>query len=758
MKYACLPLLVLLCLITACPSEYNRPALAARPPLDTLRQHFWESRQLTIIYPSCLESVVKPLRNADNSWQLRLKTTEAAEADDAKDGSVFLLGNIHNNPWLEAIAPQPALFWQSGQLHLNNEPVADSAVAFLSFYPNPESPHTPLFIGASNDTAALAAVLRHRLQNGFSLLGWGGWQYELYQNGRRSLAGQYHPQSWAVDPDRRFVTDGQTTVKDTASVYRFHFHGEPEDQEDYVRISQACTRQARQLLEFCGQQWRQPKIDLHLYPSLEAKGLALQNTQPVQVQWEERSASIVASPYFRTHSLGEQNELLLQQVLGNPGHAFLAEGLGVIFNDKWQGRGHRYWAAHVARPGNWPPLSTLFGKQWQQINSSLLKTLAAATFCDFIIAHWGRHQFLEQYRTWRPTPQQLEALEPHWAAFLRQLASTSPQRPDRRATTPGYWKGFNFAHEGYAIYNGYGSELAAQMLREQHQLGANAVTLVPYSYMREPDRPTPLPFMTRAGTETDESIIRDLQYAQELGMKVMLKPQIWLGGGHWPGDIAMETEADWAAFFQYYQAWIQHYALLAEIEGADAFCVGVEFTQATLKKPGQWRALIEKIRGLYKGSIVYAANWGEEFEQLQFWDALDWIGLNCYYPLSQQDAPSTQTLAGSFRDKLEKARAISRRYQRPLLITEIGFTSTTAPWITPYKDGEGAAYSGAAQLKCYEMATQVLSQAGDWCRGVLWWKYPSYPTLGGQGHTGFTPNNKPAEQQLPLLFRQLPSD
>jgi hypothetical protein len=39
---------------------------------------------------------------------------------------------------------------------------------------------------------------------------------------------------------------------------------------------------------------------------------------------------------------------------------------------------------------------------------------------------------------------------------------------------------------------------------------------------------------------------------------------------------------------------------------------------------------------------------------------------------------------------------------------------------------------------------------------VLWWKYPSYPELGGAGHTGFTPNNKPAEAQLPELFSRLP--
>lgn len=761
MKYAC-PLLVMgLCLLTACPSEYNhpapvRPALAAHPPLDTLRQHFWQNRQLTVIYPPYLETAVQHLRSAENSVQLHLKTVEEADSADVETGSVFLLGSVHDNPWLKAMAPEPALFWQGGQLHLNDEPVADSAVALLSFYPNSKSPKHPLFIGASNDTAALAEVLR--LKKGFSLFGWGGWQYELYHNSRRVLAGQYHPNSWSVDPNRRFTTGLKATVEDTATVYRFHFHGEPEVQGAYAQASQACTRQANHLLEFCGQQWRRPKVDIHLYPSIEAKGLMLQNTQPVQVQWQEHSASIVASPYFSVNSLGAQNELLLQLLLGTPGHPWLAEGLGVLFNPVWQGQGHRYWAAHLARSGSWPPLPELLSKQWRETASPLLKKLAAATFCDFVIEHWGRDEFLKRYPSWEPGSKSTKILEPHWAAFLRQLAGSAAKPAPRKNATTGYWKGFNFAHEGYSIYNSYGSTLAAQMLQEQNQMGANAISLVPYSYMREPNRPTPFPFMSRAGTETDESIIRDLQYAQQLGMKVLLKPQIWLGGGHWPGDVAMETEADWATFFRHYHSWIQHYALLAEIHGADAFCVGVEFAQATLKHPEHWRTLIEKIRRIYTGPVVYAANWGSEFEQLQFWDALDWIGLNCYYPLSQQKDPSGPALAVSFRDKLEKARAVSQQYQRPVLITEIGFTSTTTPWAAPYEDGEGGHYSGAAQLKCYAMATNVLSETADWCRGVLWWKYPSYPTLGGKGHTGFTPNNKPAEQQLPLLFRQLPKD
>ncbi|MCO6480220.1 MAG: hypothetical protein J5I94_26510, partial [Phaeodactylibacter sp.] len=331
----------------------------------------------------------------------------------------------------------------------------------------------------------------------------------------------------------------------------------------------------------------------------------------------------------------------------------------------------------------------------------------------------------------------------------------SPILPRPPSPLP-YLKGFNFAHEGYAIYNGYGSGLAAEALRKMQELGVNAVAIVPYSYMRNPQAPTPLPFMTRAGAETDEGVARDAFLARQLGMKTVLKPQIWLGGGSWPGDVEMQSEEGWKQFFDYYYRWMRHYALLAEMNEMDMLCIGVEFAKATLQREQDWRALIGRLRGIYSGPITYSANWGKEFENFPFWDALDYIGLNCYYPLSPDENPGDAELSAAFHRVLHLAERVSKRYRKPLLFTEIGFTSTPTPWISPHKDGDGSPYQGQAQQRCYRIVLEKLQAETEWCRGILWWKYPSYLGDGGPGHTGFTPNGKPAEAMVREWFGRLP--
>lgn len=749
-------MLWVLCIASACqhPNQQHAAAKAvpsAKPHRDTLRQNFWESRQITVIYPAVLDETVRKLADALGSFEVRFLQATDAKPEDTK-GSLFLIGTPTDNPWLRKVQPQPALSVQKDQIRLNGEEIPAETVAFLSFYPNPQSLRYPIFIATAYDSAYLQQVLQQRLEQGFSAFGWGGWQYEAYQGQYRVKCGKYHPKTWAPTAEQQPIHSPLSLPVRPSPFFECRWHGDAPDTVYYPRVVSACNQQAEAVLSFCGAHWEEEPLALHCFPSMEAKGLALNNTSPVQVGKNAGRADVIANAIYSNYWLGAQNQLLLRQLLGRPRTALLEAGLALTFNPDWQKKGFRHWASQLDGTGLLPSLPGL-EKYWaDEHHSPLIRQIAAAAFCDFLIQFWGKTAFLERYAEWQPSQPELLAMEGHWQAYLKK-GNAAP--PPQSAPLP-YLKGFNFAHEGYSVYNGYGSRLAAEMLEEQAKLGANAVAIVPYSYLRYPESPTPLPLMGRAGTENDESVIRDLLYAHQLGLQTVLKPQIWLGGGHWPGDVQMQSEADWAAFFEYYTQWIAHYALLAEIYGADLFCVGVEFAKATLERPEDWRKVIETVRSIYRGPITYAANWGTEFEKLEFWADLDFIGLNCYYPLSEAKNPPKADLARQFSQVLRKAKAVSTTHKRPLLLTEIGFTSTTMPWLQPHQDGDGKAYSGTAQLKCYQMATQALAGETDWCKGVLWWKYPSYPSLGGDGHTGFTPNNKPTEQQLPKLFGQLP--
>jgi len=722
------------------------------PHLDTLRQHFWQSKSITVVYPASMDSVITALSKALAPLEVQMISAEQAKPKDLK-GSLFLIGTPENNPWICNTLLHPAIRFQPLSILLNGQAIPENAVAFLSFYPNPRAPAFPLFMATANDESRLREALAHRIREGFSAFGWGGWQYEVYQGPYRIKCGKYHPKDWTPVAEQQFHAASTNWTPPSATCFEYHWHGDRTDIASFRPFVTACDQQAAAVLAFCETSWRGALIPIHGFPGMEAKGMALNNSSPLQVSIESNRIDAIADPVFATYWLGPQNQYLLRELLGAPQSPILEAGLALTFNPNWQQQGVIYWKRRLGHTGLLPALTELEAFWANEYQSPFLRQLAAAAFCDFLLQQWGKDTFLERYANWQPETATLLSMERQWQNYL--LESAIMPRPLETSTSP-YLKGFNFAHEGYAIYNGYGSKLAAGMLEKQSNLGANAVAIVPYSYMRSPNEPQPLSIMSRAGTENDESVIRDLVYARQLGLQTVLKPQIWMGGGHWPGDVQMDSEADWEAFFRHYTRWIVHYALMAELYDADVFCIGVEFAQATIGRPDAWREVIKTVRAVYSGRLTYAANWGPEFERLTFWDELDLIGLNCYYPLSEAQTPSEAELSKRFEEVLQKARAVSKAFGRPLVLTEIGFTSTTTPWLQPHLDGAGEAYSGSAQLRCYHIVTQALARSTDWCRGVLWWKYPSYPTLGGEGHTGFTPNNKPTEAQLPELFGQLP--
>jgi hypothetical protein len=137
-------------------------------------------------------------------------------------------------------------------------------------------------------------------------------------------------------------------------------------------------------------------------------------------------------------------------------------------------------------------------------------------------------------------------------------------------------------------------------------------------------------------------------------MKVLLKPQLWMRGGN-PADINFPGAAENSEWFAQYQPFLEHYAQLAASIHADIFCIGVELEKMSGNDQA-WRKLIARAREIYPGPLTYAANFGAEFESIKFWDALDYIGIDEYYPLP--DDLSTAAV-------VEKSRPCKRAFRSP---------------------------------------------------------------------------------------------
>jgi hypothetical protein len=213
----------------------------------------------------------------------------------------------------------------------------------------------------------------------------------------------------------------------------------------------------------------------------------------------------------------------------------------------------------------------------------------------------------------------------------------------------------------------------------------------------------------------------------------------------------MKSESDWDLFFDQYYQWISHYALLAEMYDVEALCIGVEFSKATLAKEYKWRALIGKIRALYSGQLTYAANWGEEFENIRFWDQLDFIGLNCYYPLSIKQKVKGNDLVEGFSEILKKVHTVKSRFGKPVVLTEIGFRSIESPWLQPHAESGQAAFNEVHQAMCYDAVFKAVSRYPV-VDGILWWKWPTNLEVQFENDRRFVPSGKKAEQVIERWF------
>lgn len=347
-------------------------------------------------------------------------------------------------------------------------------------------------------------------------------------------------------------------------------------------------------------------------------------------------------------------------------------------------------------------------------------------------------------------------------------AEAPPQAssPSRLSALPAQvQRGISFVHSWEERgERGYGSESSRKSLAELRALGTTWISVMPFGFMsslsadsvRLPDDSGgPGSLLRRSAGESDDRVRRQIADAHALGIKVLLKPHLWIGGGAWCGEINPGTQERWTRFFTSYERFLLHYAELAQSAGADMLTVGVELCSTTAQFADRWRELIAKTRALYKGKLVYAGNW-DEVGRVTFWDALDFIGVQFYAPLAETpDAPEAvmaQRLSGHL-DGIEK---VARRTQRPVLFTEVGYKSIRATAVQPHLWPEhlprsALEVSDAAQAQAYRVFFSGI-RPRDWVAGVYIWKWFSNPENQEEDAAGFSPRGKPAEAVLRAAF------
>jgi hypothetical protein len=302
--------------------------------------------------------------------------------------------------------------------------------------------------------------------------------------------------------------------------------------------------------------------------------------------------------------------------------------------------------------------------------------------------------------------------------------------------------GFNVIAARDHPFGGTSAELA---LTNAKGLGARAIAVVPFMWQSDPTSP----LLVRGKYMTDAELRFAIRDAHALGLAVLVKPHIWVPQS-WAGAVAMDSEETWTTWFANYRRELRRIARIAEEEQAEAVAIGTELDATTQRT--EWNALIDEVRSLYSGRLLYVAHNIEGVEKVPFWDRLDLIGVTLYPPLGNDDDRAFRLIAmDAVVDRLD---TVASRTAKQIVVAEIGLRSAEGAAAKPWESPEERDAAPDPQLQADVLSDWLAALDRPAIKGVLIWYWLTDPRASGLNDTDFTIHGKLAEHVLMCAWTQ----
>jgi hypothetical protein len=295
---------------------------------------------------------------------------------------------------------------------------------------------------------------------------------------------------------------------------------------------------------------------------------------------------------------------------------------------------------------------------------------------------------------------------------------------------------------------GYGSAAYARTLDECVHAGATWVAITPFGRVadltgRGVDPSFELPF-----AKNREDVRRAITMAHARGLSVMLVPHLWVESGEWRAKIDPPTDAAWETWTRSYGAFVRAWAELAESAHVELFSAGVELRSwVTTPRAPSFTALIRELRAVYSGPITYSANW-DDVESTVVLGELDVIGVNAFYPLAEKEGAPFDALLEGGRRVQARVRALADTWHKPVLFTEIGYTTRRDPAVRPWEWPDAmkdVRVDELAQADAYRALVAPLLDEPSFMGFFVWRVYADPDDVSQEAEWGFSPRGKLAE-------------
>ena len=248
-------------------------------------------------------------------------------------------------------------------------------------------------------------------------------------------------------------------------------------------------------------------------------------------------------------------------------------------------------------------------------------------------------------------------------------------------------------------------------------------------------------------TPTPQSVLAGIEAAHNLGLHVFVTIVITLRqttpwNTRWSGDIRCFSYATCAAWFASYWQAIRPYLEVTQQASAEQFAIATELGWMGWADGSLWTALLDQTARVYSGQLVVTVNFSDV--EAHHTDFPDWmhdphigvLGVSSYFSLvdTPTSVPPSQ-MAALFAARVQAPLdALSRAYDKPVLISEIGYRDSADALYQPFSDTTSAPPDPSQQAAAYRTAAQAALDDPR-IAGIYFWAWSLKP---------FAPNNLPA--------------
>ncbi|KAB2881517.1 hypothetical protein F9K33_00225 [bacterium] len=537
----------------------------------------------------------------------------------------------------------------------------------------------------------------------------------LIHSGRQIVLKSYKTDSGWIDDLNVFATRRQYERQAAMEETFFSFSG--------GKMPYDSTKMNAALSHYPSRFVKKFRPAIFVYPDYETKSQIFSNVMEHSYDLAKNQIHIVDCSLTRLRFTEIVSVYFASQIYGSA-MPRLTEGLGIFYANTYFGKPFSWW--NSKRPLlNLIDKTNLLSKPAENENAFLYTYLA--------VLFWSENR------------KSIELVFKSPDAYIQNfsLDVTADKIFDRKIDSIPYFKGFSYAHSN-GVTTGYMSKQSKESLKALREIGTDAVSITPFGYAKNENESSVYFVLDNTWDETLASLFKANEDAQALGMHVMMKPHIWLGNGKWCGEIRIADERELKKWENAYCQFITYHGLIAELAGMQSLCVAVELPHM-FHHTDMWRRIIRCARVAFSGPLTYGANWMDEYEGIVFWDDLDFIGIQSYFPLSKSKSESASGIRAHAKALSSILSQFSNKWNRPIVFTEAGFPSIEYGLMNPHQEDFSQNKSEETQSMGYSVLFEEFSRQ-PWFKGFYWWKWESGNSSRRRSDKSFHIRGKKTEQ------------